>query len=66
MAVDAHAKDVIGVAVTTPAWTDGKVFGERVDQVEGSIEQRDADGADDTREASDVAAQREALQGERV
>lgn len=61
LAVDAHAKDVIGVEVTTPAWTDGEVFGDLIDQVEGSIAQIDADGAYDTREAYDVAAQREAL-----
>ena len=60
LAVDADAKDVVGVEVTTPAWTDGEVFGSLVDQVDGSIEQIDADGADDTREAYDVAAQRQA------
>ena len=60
LAVDADAKDVIGVAVTTAAWTDGEVFGGLVDQVDGAIAQIDADGADDTREAYDVAAQREA------
>jgi hypothetical protein len=48
-AVDADAKDVIGVAVTTTDWTDGEVFGGRVDQVEGLIGQVDADGAYDTR-----------------
>ena len=60
LAVDANAKDVIGVEVTTPAWTDGEVFGDLVDQVDGIIEQIDADGAYDTREAYDVAAQRQA------
>jgi hypothetical protein len=60
LAVDADAKDVIGVEVTTAAWTDGEVFGDLVDQVDGVIEQIDADGAYDTREAYDVAAQREA------
>jgi hypothetical protein len=48
-AVDADAKDVIGVAVTTTDWTDGEVFGGLLDQVEGSIGQVDADGAYDTR-----------------
>lgn len=61
LAVDAHAKEVIGVEVTTAAWTDGEVFGDLVDQIEGAIEQIDADGAYDTREAYDVAAQREAI-----
>lgn len=60
LAVDAHAKDVIGVEVTTPAWTDGEVFRERVDQVDGVIEQIDADGAYDTREAYAVAAEHQA------
>ena len=60
LAVDAHAKDVLGVAVTTPAWTDGDVFRELVEQVDGVIEQIDADGAYDTREADDVAAQHQA------
>ncbi|MBK1718948.1 IS5 family transposase [Thiocystis violacea] len=60
LAVDAHAKDVIGVEVTTPAWTDGEVFRELVDQVDGVIEQIEADGAYDTHEAYDVAAQHQA------
>lgn len=57
LAVDADAKDVIGVEVTTVAWTDGEVFGDLVNQMEGTIEQIDADGAYDTREAYEVAAQ---------
>lgn len=60
LAVDADARDVIGVEVTTTAWTDAEVFGRLIDQVEGSIEQISADGAYDTRQAYDVAAQREA------
>ncbi len=60
LAVDAHAKDVIAVAVTTAAWTEGEVFGDLLGQVEGTIEQMDADGAYDTREAYDVAAQHQA------
>ena len=61
LAVDAHAKDVIGAEVTTAAWMDGEVFGDLVDQVDGAIEQIDADGAYDTREAYAVAAQRQAI-----
>lgn len=60
LAVDAHAKDVIGVEVTTAAWTDGEVFGALVEQVDGVIEQIDADGAYATREAYKVVAQRQA------
>ncbi|MBK5965599.1 IS5/IS1182 family transposase [Thiocystis minor] len=60
LAVDADVKDVIGVEVTTAAWTDGEVVGDLVDQVDGVIAQIDADGADDTREADDVAAQHQA------
>ncbi len=45
LAVDADAKDVIGVEVTTVAWADGEVFGDLVNQMEGTIEQIDADGA---------------------
>ena len=50
LAVDADAKDVIGVEVTTAAWGDGEVFGGLLDQVEGRIGQVDGDGAYDTRE----------------
>lgn len=60
LAVDADIRDVIGVEVTTTAWTDGELFGGLIEQVEGAIEQIDADGAYDTREAYDIAAQREA------
>lgn len=60
LGVDAEVRDVIAVEVTTTAWTDGEVFGGLIDQVEGAIEQIDADGAYDTREAYDIAAQREA------
>jgi hypothetical protein len=60
LAVDADAKDVIGVEVTTVAWTDGDMFGTLVDQVAGTIEQIDADGAYDTRDAYEVAAQHQA------
>ena len=60
LAVDAHAKDVVGVEVTSASWTDGEVFADLVGQVDVPIEQSDGDGAYDTREASAVAAQREA------
>lgn len=49
LAVDAEARDVIGVEVTTTAWTDGEVFPGLLEQVEGPIGQVDADGAYDTR-----------------
>lgn len=49
-AVDADLKEVIGVEVTTVAWSDGEVFAGLLDQSEGRIGQVDADGAYDTRE----------------
>lgn len=49
LAVDADAKDVIAVEVTTTAWTDSEVFPGRLGQSEGPIGQVDADGAYDTR-----------------
>lgn len=58
LAVDAHEKDAVSVAVTTEEWGDNEVFRELIDQIEGSIEQIDADGAYDTREAYDVAETR--------
>ena len=45
LGVDAEVKDVIAVAVTTTAWSDGEVFGDLVEQVDGAIAQIDADGA---------------------
>jgi hypothetical protein len=48
-AVDADARDVIGVEVTTTEWMDCEVFEGLLDQVEGRIGQVDADGAYDTR-----------------
>lgn len=60
LAVDGNAKDVIGVEVTTVEWTDGAVFEGLVEQVEGTIEQIDGDGAYDTRNAYEVAASRTA------
>ena len=59
LAVDGHAKDVIGVEVTTVDWADCEVFEGLVEQVEGELEQIDADGAYDTRQAYAVAAARE-------
>jgi hypothetical protein len=56
LAIDADAQDVMGVEVTTAAWTDGEVFGGLMGQIDGAIEQIAGDGADDTREAYDVAA----------
>lgn len=60
LAVDADVRDVIAVEVTTTAWTDGEMFGGLINPIEGRIEQIDADGAYDTREAYDIAAQLEA------
>ncbi len=51
LAVDGHAKDVIGVEVTTVDRADGEVFERLVEPVEGELEQIDADGAYDTRQA---------------
>ena len=60
LAVDANEKDVVGVEVTTEEWGDNEVFAGLIDQVEGKIEQIDADGAYDAREAYDVAQARQA------
>ena len=60
LAVDEQVKDAVGVEVTTEEWADCEVFGDLIGQVEGTIMQIDADGAYDTREAYEVAAQREA------
>jgi hypothetical protein len=58
LAVDGNEKDVIGVEVTTVEWRKSEVFEGLVEQVEGEIDQIDADGAYDTREAYAVAAER--------
>jgi hypothetical protein len=58
VAVDAEAKDIIGVAVTTPAWTDSEVFEGLLEQVEGELAPVDGDGADDSRGVYDVALER--------
>ncbi len=46
----------MAVEVSTEAWHDGEVFGGLIEQIEGSIEQMDADGAYDTA-ACDEGAQ---------
>jgi len=58
LAVDAQEKDAVGVEVTTVDWTDGEVFKDLIDQVTDPIKQIDADGAYDTREVYEVAAER--------
>jgi hypothetical protein len=60
LAADADAKDVLGVEVTTVEWGDSEMFESLIDQVEGNIEQIDADGAYDTRAVYDVASRRDA------
>lgn len=57
LAVDEQVKDVVGVEVTTEDWADCEVLAGLIEQVEGTISQIDADGAYDTRESYDVAAQ---------
>lgn len=51
LALDAGTREVIGVEVTTAECSDGEVFEGRLDQVAGSIEQIDGDGAYGTRGA---------------
>jgi hypothetical protein len=58
LAVDGHAKDVLGVAVTTSNVGDNEVLDSLVSQVEGDIEQINLDGAYDSREAYEIAAKR--------
>lgn len=58
LAVDGGERDVVGVEVTTEEWADCEVFEGLLGQVEGNIEQIDADGAYDTRAAYDAAAAR--------
>lgn len=60
LAVDAAILDIVGVEVTTPAWADSDVFEGLLDQIEGDIEQIDADGAYDTREVYGAASRRDA------
>ena len=58
LAVDAKILDIIGVEVTAPAWEDGEVFEGLLNQIEGTIEQIDVDGADDTDSSYEAASQR--------
>lgn len=60
LAVDSAIRDVVGVEVTTPEWTDAEVFEGLVDQVEGDIEQISADGAYDTCAVYETARKRNA------
>lgn len=60
LAVDADQKDVVAVEVTTEEWHDCEVFSGLIEQVEGEIEQIDADGAYDTAECYEVAQAAEA------
>ena len=55
LAVDTQEKDIVGVEVTTESWGDSKVFEGLIDQIDRDIDQIDADGAYDTREAYEVA-----------
>lgn len=56
VAVDAAAKDVLAVEVTTEQWTDGEVFAGLLEQIEDPIAQVDGDGAYDTRGVYAAAA----------
>lgn len=58
LAVDTKLLDIIGVEVTTPEWADGEVFEGLLNQIEGTIEQIDVDGAYDTRAVYEAASQR--------
>jgi hypothetical protein len=60
-AVDADAKDVIGVEVTTVEWADREVFEGLLDQVEGRIGRVDGAGAYDTREVYEAGMARGAV-----
>lgn len=55
-AVDANVKDVVAAEVTTEQWTDGQVFAGLLEQIDDPIAQIDADGAYDTREVYQAAA----------
>ena len=55
-AVDAKVKDVVAVEVTTEQWTDGEVFAGLLEQIDEPMAQIDADGAYDTREVYQAAA----------
>jgi len=60
LAVDSAIRDVVGVEVTTPEWTDAEVFEGLVAQIEGDIEQISADGAYDTCSVYEAATKRNA------
>jgi hypothetical protein len=60
LAVDSAIRDVVGVEVTTPEWTDAEVFEGLVDQIEGDIEQISVDGAYDTRAVYEAVRKRNA------
>lgn len=60
LATDADTKDILAVEVTTDDWADCQVIAGLIEQIEGAIEQIDGDGAYDTREAYEVAKQRDA------
>lgn len=60
LAIDTATLDVIGVEVTTTEWADCEVFEGLLNQIEGVIEQIDADGAYDTRAVYAAASEREA------
>jgi len=55
-AVDVKVKDVVAVEVTTEQWTDGEVFAGLLEQIDEPMAQIDADGAYDTREVYQAAA----------
>lgn len=48
LSVDATAKDIVGIEITTTPWHDSEVFPDLLSQVEGDISQVSADGAYDT------------------
>ena len=58
LAVDATAKDIIGIEVTTADWHDSEVLPDLLAQVEGEIAQVSADGAYDTEGAHAAIAER--------
>jgi hypothetical protein len=58
LAIDTATLNVIGVEVTTTEWADCDVFEGLLDQIEGTIEQIDVDGAYDTREVYTAVSKR--------
>ena len=60
LAVDATAKDIIGIEVTTADWHDNEVFPDLLAQVEGEVAQVSADGAYDTEGAHAAISERDA------